>query len=268
MTPSGRRICIAPSILAADFARLGEKIAEAEAGGADAIHVDVMDGRFVPNISIGVPVVESLRKITSLPLDVHLMIVEPERYVEAFAEAGARWITVHAEACVHLHRTVQQIRSLGCRPGVVLNPATPLAVLEEILGEIDLVMLMSVNPGFGGQSFIPSSLDKIRRLRRLLDRRGICCDIEVDGGVSLATIGRIRAAGASVFVAGSAVFGQEDVAAAIAGLRHAAGRDDGEQEALEGDQEPGEGPQDPGEEPLAPEEGHQAPEEGPLGLGC
>ena len=229
---------IAPSILSADFARLGEHVAQAAAGGADVIHVDVMDGRFVPNITIGPLVVKALDRITDLALDVHLMIVEPERYVESFARAGADWITVHAEACVHLHRTVQQIKDLGCRPGVVLNPATPLGVLEEILEEIDLVMLMSVNPGFGGQSFIPSSLDKIRRLRRLIGERGLACDIEVDGGVSPATIGRIRAAGANIFVAGSAVFGADDVAGAIAALREAADKEAG-----------GDGWEDPGDSP-------------------
>jgi len=210
---------IAPSILSADFARLGEEIAAVEAAGADVIHIDVMDGRFVPNITIGPLVVRACRKITRLPLDVHLMIVEPARYVEDFAQAGADWITVHVEADPHLHRTIHRIRELGCRAGAVLNPATSLVTLDCILDELDLVMLMSVNPGFGGQSFIPAVLDKMRVLRRRIDERGLATRIEVDGGVAPATIEAVAAAGCDIFVAGSAVFGQPDYRAVIGRLR-------------------------------------------------
>ncbi|MEW6428638.1 MAG: ribulose-phosphate 3-epimerase, partial [Thermodesulfobacteriota bacterium] len=185
-----QRFMIAPSILSADFARLGEEIRAVAAAGAEVIHIDVMDGRFVPNITIGPLVVEAVRRITDLPLDVHLMIADADRYIDSFAAAGADWITVHVEACPHLHRTVQCIRGHGLKAGAVLNPATPLATLDEILPDLDLVMLMSVNPGFGGQSFIEGTLDKIRRLKETIDRRGLCCGIEVDGGVSPATIGR------------------------------------------------------------------------------
>ncbi|MFZ5765376.1 MAG: ribulose-phosphate 3-epimerase [Thermodesulfobacteriota bacterium] len=201
-----RNKMIAPSILSADFARLGEEITAVIAAGADVIHVDVMDGCFVPNITIGPPVVAALRKICDHPLDVHLMISDADRYIEAFAGAGADWITVHVEACPHLHRTVQQIKKLGKKAGVVLNPATSLATVDHILDEVDLVMLMSVNPGFGGQTFIPSTLDKLRALKARIDERGLPVGIEVDGGVSPATIGAISAAGANIFVAGSAVF--------------------------------------------------------------
>ncbi|MFZ5761159.1 MAG: ribulose-phosphate 3-epimerase [Thermodesulfobacteriota bacterium] len=201
-----RNKMIAPSILSADFARLGEEITAVIAAGADVIHVDVMDGCFVPNITIGPPVVAALRKICDHPLDVHLMITDADRYIEAFAGAGADWITVHVEACPHLHRTVQQIKKLGKKAGVVLNPATSLATVDHILEEVDLVMLMSVNPGFGGQSFIPSTLEKLRALKARIDERGLPVGIEVDGGVSPETIGAISAAGANIFVAGSAVF--------------------------------------------------------------
>lgn len=201
-----RNKMIAPSILSADFARLGEEITAVIAAGADVIHVDVMDGCFVPNITIGPPVVAALRKICDHPLDVHLMITDADRYIEAFAGAGADWISVHVEACPHLHRTVQQIKKLGKKAGVVLNPATSLATVDHILEEIDLVMLMSVNPGFGGQSFIPSTLDKLRTLKARIDDRQLPVGIEVDGGVSPETIGAISAAGANIFVAGSAVF--------------------------------------------------------------
>lgn len=213
---------IAPSILSADFARLGEEIRAVEAAGADYIHVDVMDGRFVPNITIGPLVVEAARSATSLPLDVHLMIAEPDRYVQAFAEAGADLVVVHAEAALHLHRTVQLIKSLGRKAGVALNPATPLDCLEYVLEELDLVLLMTVNPGFGGQSFIEACLPKIQALRGMLDRRGLETELEVDGGVKTDNIDRISHAGADVFVAGSAVFGSGDYVSTIAELRRRA----------------------------------------------
>lgn len=211
----------APSILSADFARLGEEIRAVAAAGADIIHVDVMDGHFVPNITIGPLVVDAVRKITDLPLDVHLMVENPERYVEAFARAGADWITVHVETGYHLHRTVHQIKDLGKRAGLVLNPATPLATLDYLLAEVDLVMLMSVNPGFGGQSFIPSALQKIRELKQMIEERGLATEIEVDGGVAPDTIKAIREAGVDIFVAGSAIFGQADYARAIGDLKAA-----------------------------------------------
>ena len=212
---SMQQFMMAPSILSADFSRLGEEIRSVEKSGAEIIHVDVMDGHFVPNITIGPPVVASVRKVTGLPLDVHLMIENADRYIDDFAAAGADWITVHVEACPHMHRTVSRIRELGKKAGVVLNPATPLSTLDEILADVDLVMLMSVNPGFGGQSFIRSSLKKIRTLRRMIEERGLAAGIEVDGGVSPATIGEVAGAGANIFVAGSAVFGQQDYAAVI-----------------------------------------------------
>lgn len=199
-------IKIAPSILSADFARLGEHVTEAETGGADWIHVDVMDGHFVPNITIGPLIVRALRPVTTLPLDVHLMIEQPERYIPDFADAGANCITVHVETCPHLHRTVQQIKELGVLAGVTLNPATPLSTLTEILPDVDLVLIMSVNPGFGGQSYIPGSTAKIARLRQMLDDIGSAAEIEVDGGVNTTTIREVVKAGATVLVAGSAVF--------------------------------------------------------------
>lgn len=210
---------LAPSILSADFGRLGEEIRAVDEAGADIIHIDVMDGHFVPNITIGPLVVQAARAVTGKIIDVHLMISEADRYVDAFAAAGADWITVHVEACTHLQRMVARIRELGLRPGVVLNPATSLATLDYILEEIDLVMLMSVNPGFGGQSFIPSTLTKIRQLRQRIVDRKLQVDIEVDGGVSVKTIGSIAAAGANIFVAGSAVYGSDDYQATIATLR-------------------------------------------------
>lgn len=213
---------LAPSILSADFCRLGEDVAAVDNSGADIIHIDVMDGHFVPNLTIGPLVVKALRRITKKPLDVHLMIADADRYLEDFANAGADWITVHVEACPHLQRTVSRIKELGKRPGVVLNPATSLSTLDYILGDVDLVMLMSVNPGFGGQSFLPLSLDKIRSLRERISTIGRSIDIEVDGGVAPSTIASIAAAGANVFVAGSAIFGSDDYAGTIAMLRQLA----------------------------------------------
>jgi ribulose-phosphate 3-epimerase len=213
---------IAPSILSADFSRLGEEIRTLETAGADYIHVDVMDGHFVPNITIGPLVVEAARRVTSLPLDVHLMIENPDRYIPDFAAAGADIIVVHAEAVNHLHRTVQLIKSLGKRAGVSLNPATPLNVLDYVLDDLDLVLLMTVNPGFGGQSFIDACLPKIHSLRAMLDRRGSEAELEVDGGVKISNIATISHAGADVFVAGSAVFGSPDYAATIAELKRLA----------------------------------------------
>lgn len=214
---------IAPSILSADFARLGEEVQACERAGADRIHIDVMDGCFVPNITVGPVVVSAVRRATSLPLDVHLMVVEPERHLEAFARAGATTLLVQVEAAVHLHRAVQRIRGLGLRAGVVLNPATPLCFLDEILPEVDQVLLMTVNPGFGGQPFLPGSLDKIRRLAQRLREGGFSVDLEVDGGITLETAPQVVRAGANVLVAGSAVFeAKEGVAAAIARLRQAA----------------------------------------------
>jgi ribulose-phosphate 3-epimerase len=215
-------IRIAPSILSADFGRLAEEVRAVEAAGADWIHVDVMDGRFVPNITIGPLVVEAVRRCTRLPVDTHLMIVEPERYVEAFAKAGSDIVTVHAEVSPHLHRTIQAIRAAGARAGVVLNPSTPLDCLEYVLSDVSLVLLMSVNPGFGGQSYVPAVTEKIRRLRRMADERGLELDIEVDGGIKPSTVGAAAEAGANVFVAGTAVFGAPDYRAAISGIREAA----------------------------------------------
>jgi len=212
-------VLIAPSILSADFARLGEEVTAIDRAGADWVHVDVMDGRFVPNLTIGPLVVKALRGVTKLPLDVHLMIVEPERYVEAFAEAGADIITVHAEACQHLHRSIQQIRALGKRAGVSLNPHTPEEVLRYVVDQLDLVLVMSVNPGFGGQDFIPQVLPKIERLRAMIQASGKAVHLEVDGGLKPGTARQVIQAGADVLVAGSAVFGHNDYAAAIAALR-------------------------------------------------
>ncbi|MCZ7584353.1 MAG: ribulose-phosphate 3-epimerase [Deltaproteobacteria bacterium] len=212
---------IAPSILSADFARLGEEIAAVEAAGADWIHVDVMDGHFVPNITIGPPVVAKLRKTTKLPFDVHLMIENADVYVPAFAEAGADWISVHVETGYHLHRTVELIRSLGKKPGVVLNPHTPVSAVSEILRFVDLVLVMTVNPGFGGQSFIPGSVEKIRELRKMIDESGRDVVIEADGGIGPDNIADVAAAGCNAFVAGSAIFGKPDYAKTVAKMREA-----------------------------------------------
>ena len=201
---------IAPSILSADFSRLGEEIRAVEEAGADYIHVDVMDGHFVPNITIGSPVVAAIRKETNLPLDVDLMISEPDRYIADFAKAGSDIITVHAEACIHLHRTIGYIKELGIRAGVSLNPSTPLSVIEQILEDVDMVLLMTVNPGFGGQKFIKTMLPKIAEMRRIINDRGLKVELEVDGGVTLDNIYDISRAGADSFVAGSAVFGSSD----------------------------------------------------------
>jgi len=213
---------IAPSILSADFSRLGDEVRAVAAAGADYIHLDVMDGHFVPNITIGPLVVEAVRKVTDLPLDVHLMIENPDLYIPEFANAGADIIVVHAEATNHLHRTVQLIKSFGKKAGVSLNPATTLHVLDYILDELDLVLLMTVNPGFGGQSFIETCLPKIHALRAMLDKRGLEAELEVDGGVKIENIDRISRAGADVFVAGSAVFGSSGYAATIAELKRRA----------------------------------------------
>jgi len=214
-----REILIAPSILAADFGHLADDIAAVEAAGADWIHVDVMDGRFVPNITLGPLVVEAARRATSLPLDVHLMIEEPERYVGDFVKAGAATVGVHVETCPHLHRTVAQIRETGARACVVLNPATPAEMVRPVLADVDQVLVMSVNPGFGGQSFIDAVLPKITELRRWIDAGDRAVDLEVDGGIAPGTAGRAAAAGANVFVAGNAVFGASDYAEAIRNLR-------------------------------------------------
>jgi ribulose-phosphate 3-epimerase len=203
----GRTIEIAPSILSADFARLGDEIAAVERGGAGVLHVDVMDGHFVPNITIGLPVVKSLAAATRLPIDAHLMISEPGRYAEQFVAAGAKMVSVHVEADAHLHRTLMGIKSAGAQAGVAVNPATPLAAIEEALGFADYVLIMSVNPGFGGQRFISPALDKVRRLRRMIDERGLKPKIEIDGGVDLHNIAEVVAAGAEILVAGSAIFG-------------------------------------------------------------
>ena len=210
---------IAPSILSADFARLGEEIKDVERGGADYIHVDVMDGHFVPNITIGPLIVDAIRPVTKLPLDVHLMIENPDQYIEAFAKAGADYITVHVEASRHLHRTIQLIKSTGVKAGVVLNPATPVDSLKHIIEDVDMVLLMSVNPGFGGQKFITSVLPKIRQVKELADSQNPELEIEVDGGVNEETAKLCVEAGANVLVAGSAVFNKEDRGAAIASLR-------------------------------------------------
>ena len=225
---------VVPSILSADFTRLGEQVAQAQAGGADRLQIDVMDGRFVPNITVGPLVVEAVRRATTLPLEAHLMIVEPERYVADFAQAGADLIIVHQEVSPHLHRTVEQIKRLGKRAGVAINPATPLAELQEILNDIDLVLCMTVDPGFGGQQFITGVLSKITRLRAMIEQHGARCDLEVDGGIHAETAPLAVKAGANVLVAGSAVYGdREGVAAGIRRLRQAV-------EAVEASGSPGE----------------------------
>jgi ribulose-phosphate 3-epimerase len=215
-------VLIAPSILSADFAVLGDAIAAAERGGADLIHVDVMDGHFVPNITIGPPVVKSLRRVATVPLDVHLMIEEPDRFIDAFAEAGAAMISVHVEAVRHLHRTVHAIKALGAKAGVVLNPATPVVAIQDIAGDVDFVLVMSVNPGFGGQTFIPRSESKIREVRALLDGLGNPAPVEVDGGIDAHNVARVVAAGARIIVAGSAVFHSPDPERATRELKAAA----------------------------------------------
>ena len=218
-----RKVRIAPSILSADLGRLSDEIRSVDAGGADWIHVDVMDGRFVPNITLGPIVVKAARAATRLPLDVHLMIVEPERYIEAFAEAGADVISVHVEASVHLQRTLGEIRRLGKRAGVVLNPHTPESAVEYLLDDVDLILIMSVNPGFGGQHFLPAVLPKIAKVREMIERRGLSVDLEVDGGVAPEPTEAVVRAGADVLVAGSAVFGKPDRAAAIRAIVERAG---------------------------------------------
>jgi ribulose-phosphate 3-epimerase len=210
---------IAPSILSIDFGRLEEELARLEAAGADWIHVDVMDGHFVPNLTIGPQIVGAIRKRTSLPLDTHLMVGDPDRFLEAFVRAGCDFLTVHVEACAHLHRTVHAIRALGARPGVVLNPATPLTVLEHIVADVDLVLLMSVNPGFGGQAFIPAMLPKVAALRRRLDDLGLSAELEVDGGITVGNIGEVARAGATVFVSGSGIVDTPDYGLTIARMR-------------------------------------------------
>lgn len=214
-----RPVRIAPSILSADFARLADEVGMVERGGADLLHVDVMDGHFVPNLTVGPLVVEALRKVTKLPLDVHLMITNPDCYIPEFADAGADYLTVHVGACPHLHRTVQAIRERGVKAGVTLNPATSLTTLEEIVGDVDLVLIMSVNPGFGGQSFIPSALHKVARARQLIDQAKSRALLEVDGGIKPDNAAAVVAAGADILVAGSAVFCGDDYAATILALR-------------------------------------------------
>ena len=216
-----RRKLIAPSILAADFTKLGEELLSIEQGGADWVHVDVMDGHFVPNITIGPFIVEAVKGATKLPLDVHLMIERPERYVDDFVKAGASTVGVHVETCPHLHRSVAQIREAGARACVVLNPSTPAVSVEPVLGDIDQVLVMTVNPGFGGQKFIEAMLPKIEQLRAWIDERGLDVSIEVDGGIGVETIGRAARAGADIFVAGTAVFGAPHRGDAIASLRGA-----------------------------------------------
>ncbi|HEU4643330.1 MAG TPA: ribulose-phosphate 3-epimerase [Gemmatimonadaceae bacterium] len=210
---------IAPSVLSADFARLADEIARIEAGGADWLHVDVMDGRFVPNLTFGAKVIETLRGLTELPLDVHLMVVEPEKYFDTFAKAGASTLTIHVEVSPHLHRQLCRIKELGCLAGASLNPSTPLDTVQEVAADLDLLLVMTVNPGFGGQSFIRRSVDKVRRARALLDAAGSRALLEVDGGINRATIAEVWRAGADTFVAGHAVFGASDPGAEIAALR-------------------------------------------------
>jgi ribulose-phosphate 3-epimerase len=210
---------IAPSILSADFARLGDEIAMVTEAGADWIHIDVMDGRFVPNLTFGAKVIETVRKLTDLPLDVHLMVLEPEKYLEQFAGAGASVLTIHPEVSPHLHRQLVRIKELGCMAGASLNPSTPLEAIQEVAGDLDLLLIMSVNPGFGGQKFIPASVDKIRRARALLDRAQSDAALEVDGGISRETIAQVWHAGADTFVAGHAIFGAKDPRAELRALR-------------------------------------------------
>jgi len=210
---------IAPSILSADFSQLGDEIRAVEKAGADWIHVDVMDGHFVPNITIGPLVVTAVRRVTDLPLDVHLMIENPDAYLADFAKAGSTYLTIHPEVCYHTHRTLHAIRELGMKPGVAINPATPLSTIEWVLNDIDLVLIMSVNPGFGGQAFIPESIQKIETLKSMIDARGLEVLIEVDGGINAETIRSVSQAGADAFVAGSAIFGSDDYAKTISTFR-------------------------------------------------
>lgn len=214
-------IKIAPSILAANFAKLGEEVKEVEAAGAELIHIDVMDGHFVPNISFGAIALEAIRPLSTLPMDVHLMIENPDQYIEQFAKVGADYITVHVEACRHLHRTIQLIRSFGVKPGVVLNPHTPIESILHILEDIDMVLFMTVNPGFGGQKFIPSVLPKIEALSTIIKERGLNIDIEIDGGITAETIVPCAKAGANIFVAGSAIYGKKDRTAALQEIKQA-----------------------------------------------
>ena len=218
---NGRTVDIAPSILSADFSRLGEEIEAAKRGGATILHVDVMDGHFVPNLTVGLPVVKSLSQATDLPIDAHLMISEPGRYAQQFVEAGAKMVSVHVEADAHLHRTLASIKAAGAQAGVVLNPATPVESLTEALPFADYVLVMSVNPGFGGQKFIANAIDKLRRLRRMIGERELPTRLEIDGGIDLANIASVVAAGAEIIVAGSAIFGAGDPEAAVRGLREA-----------------------------------------------
>ena len=218
---SGARIRIAPSLLSANFARLADDVAMCEAGGADWLHVDVMDGRFVPNLTFGAKVIETVRKLTKLPLDVHLMVVQPEKYFDDFAAAGASGLTIHVEAAPHLDRQIARIKELKCRAGVAVNPATPIESMHEIAGALDLLLVMTVNPGFGGQQFIPYCVDKVRRARALLDRAGSGAALEVDGGISRETIKRVYDAGANTFVAGHAIFSAKNPKGEIAALRAA-----------------------------------------------
>ena len=214
---------IAPSILSADFSRLGDEVRAVEKAGADVIHVDVMDGHFVPNITVGPLVVQGLKKLTSLPLDVHLMIEKPERYIEVFAQTGSDWITIHAEVCPHLKRMIKKIRQLNVRPGIVLKPATSLKTLYPILDDIDLVLIMSVNPGFGGQFFIPSALKKIEKLRKIVDQNSYPLEIEVDGGVKIENIKEVSKAGGDIFVVGTGIFKTKDYEETIRKLRQEIG---------------------------------------------
>ncbi len=222
MSVSSRSLRIAPSILAADFTALGAAVTAVERGGADLIHVDVMDGRFVPNVTIGVPIVAALKRVATVPLDVHLMVVEPERHIDAFVEAGAAMVSVHAEVSPHLHRTLAAIRALGARAGVALNPSTPASALEDVADQLDFAVVMSVNPGFSGQTFIPRSTSKVRDVRRLLDDAGSQAPVEIDGGVQAHNVAQVVDAGAQIVVAATAIFGTDDATAATRNLRLAA----------------------------------------------